>query len=656
MSEYEKNCQWHFAEQLGGADIGPNEAMSENFKKNRYASLIRESIQNSLDAVDDVNEPVTVSFQFKKMDTNRFPNFFELREDIIGCINFYSGNRNAKEKYQPMLEYVSQFVKQETTMPYLAISDYNTKGMDYQADDTNCPFYAFVQSIGVTSKNSDSAGGSFGFGKAAYFGLSQISTMLVSTRTKDGKCFFEGVASLCTHTKGDKKRTAIGFYDNNGGRPIKCEENIPNRFLRKKEEGSGTNFYIMGTDTTNIDNIIEEMTDAVLRNFWLSIYRNKLKVLIGSEERKEEINLDNIANRIEKRFTGLIDTNSRATYNPRPYFDAVRFSNRNREYCLFEKELRLLGRVHFYTFKYKDANDRISYMRAPLMLIFAKKYQTNYGFYGVFICDDNRGNEILRKMENPSHNEWDHGNWPDKKKNSIAKEALKELDTFIRECIAELFKASNSSILKITDLENYLYIPTALEEDEDFLPDEILPEKIENEERAVSLQSDLTSEKVTLPKYSLSMGKVLIEKKTKATISTNGGLYSGHSNKTVKSKGGGAGSRKLDTKNTPDEHGKMGNYAEPVWVKYRTFAQRKNNCIQHHIIIYSGHEIENGKVSLVIAGEQTDDKVNIIHTNKGRAYQNVISKLYLSQGKNEIIVQLSDNMKHALKLEVYESH
>lgn len=208
MSEYEKNCQWHFAEQLSGADIGPNEAMSENFKKNRYASLIREAIQNSLDAVDDVNEPVTVSFQFKKMDTNRFPNFFELREDIIGCINFYSGNRNAKEKYRPMLEYVSPFVKQETTMPYLSISDYNTKGFYYQADDTNFPFYAFVQSIGVTSKNSDSAGGSFGFGKAVYFGLSQISSMHVSTRTKDGKCFFKGVASSGTHTKGDEKKTA----------------------------------------------------------------------------------------------------------------------------------------------------------------------------------------------------------------------------------------------------------------------------------------------------------------------------------------------------------------------------------------------------------------------------------------------------------------
>lgn len=91
-------------------------------------------------------------------------------------------------------------------------------------------------------------------------------------------------------------------------------------------------------------------------------------------------------------------------------------------------------------------------------------------------------------------------------------------------------------------------------------------------------------------------------------------------------------------------------------MNYRTFAQRKDDYIQHHIIIYTDHEVKNGKVSLVIAGEQTDDKVNIIHTNKGRAYQNVISKLYLQQGKNEIIVRLSDNMKHALKLDVYESH
>ena len=230
-NDFEKECRWHFKEQSGGSDIGPNDPMNENFKKNRYASLIRESIQNSLDAVDDNALPVTVAFQFKEISCDRFPNFFELRKDVDECLLYYKDNRNAKEKYIPMSEYLRSFLSLDINMPYLVISDINTTGMDYKEGDTNCPFYAFVRSGGVTSKGTDSAGGSFGFGKAAYFGMSQISTMLVSTRTKSGECFFEGVSSLCTHKKEGKKRTAVGFYDNNDGSPISEEERIPRRFL-----------------------------------------------------------------------------------------------------------------------------------------------------------------------------------------------------------------------------------------------------------------------------------------------------------------------------------------------------------------------------------------------------------------------------------------
>lgn len=48
MSLVESDCKWHFAPQLGGREDGPNDPMSESFKKTPYASLIRESIQNSL--------------------------------------------------------------------------------------------------------------------------------------------------------------------------------------------------------------------------------------------------------------------------------------------------------------------------------------------------------------------------------------------------------------------------------------------------------------------------------------------------------------------------------------------------------------------------------------------------------------------------------
>lgn len=650
----EKDCRWHFAEH-SGSEIGPNEAMGENFKKNPYASLIRESIQNSLDAVYDCEQPVTVSFQFKRIKQDRFPNFFELKKNIDGCLFYYKDNQNAKDKYGPMSEYLSSFLALGTQMAYLAISDFNTKGMDYIEEDTNCPFYAFVQSSGVTSKGTTSAGGSFGFGKAAYFGVSQISTILVSTKTVEGKCFFEGISSLCTHRVDDIKRTAVGYYDNNGGKPIENIERIPRRFLR--EGTAGTDICIMGIDDSNEESVVNEMTDAILRNFWLSIYKNKLTVRIENKEKgiRKEISRNNLANLIETRFTELIDTNNRSTYNPRPYFDAVRFADTSVEYRLFEANLPVLGQVHFYTFKYKEANDRISYMRAPLMLIYAKKYQTNNGFYGVFVCDDEQGNEVLRRMENPAHDEWKENNWQRKGKAvQEAKDAAKELDTFIRDCVSDLFKTESSSILKITDLENYLYIPTALEEDDNQLESNENQDDMD-EDVSFTPKSNLTSERIQVPKTSSFIGKVLVERKTRTVVSSSGDLYSGHSDKKSQTKGGGAGSRKLDMRNMPDEKGKAGSYAEPIFVRYRTFAQRSYEGIQHHIIVHSDDEVQNGKISLVIAGEQNDDKINIVYTNKGKAYQNVISRLHLTKGKNEIIVRLSDNMKHAIKLEVYES-
>lgn len=55
---------------------GPNDPATLRFKGTPIHSLIRESIQNSLDARDNSNEnPVEVSFDYKKLDT--FESTFE---------------------------------------------------------------------------------------------------------------------------------------------------------------------------------------------------------------------------------------------------------------------------------------------------------------------------------------------------------------------------------------------------------------------------------------------------------------------------------------------------------------------------------------------------------------------------------------------------
>ena len=64
MSISEKECKWHFAAlEENAGDEGPNSAMSQAFSKFPCSALVRESIQNSLDAVVDDNKPVKVCFE-----------------------------------------------------------------------------------------------------------------------------------------------------------------------------------------------------------------------------------------------------------------------------------------------------------------------------------------------------------------------------------------------------------------------------------------------------------------------------------------------------------------------------------------------------------------------------------------------------------------
>ena len=122
---------------------------------------------------------------------------------------------SSRKKFQPMLEYLRRAGYER--IDYLEVSDENTSGMPYVKNDVKCPFYSFVQSAGNSSKNSASAGGSFGFGKAAYFNISKIRTVLISTLTNSGQHFFQGVSSLCTHKINGEKRVPVGYYGKYAG-------------------------------------------------------------------------------------------------------------------------------------------------------------------------------------------------------------------------------------------------------------------------------------------------------------------------------------------------------------------------------------------------------------------------------------------------------
>ena len=655
MSNLESNCKWHFAPQIGGCEDGPNDPMQENFKKQPYSSLIRESIQNSLDVCLDSTKPVRMEFSIGRIKAKEYGNFFELKKHIQGCLEYFPSNNDAKITYQPMIDYLESLGHSEKLF-YIKVSDYNTQGMDYVKGDTTKPFYAFVRSAGVSAKKDNTAGGSFGYGKAAYFYISTLRTVFISTQTEDNQYFFEGVSSLCTHKldDSDSRYVSMGYYDNNNGEPIAELEKIPSRFRRTEP---GTDIYILGIDqTTPHDTIFKEMIYATLRNFWLAIYEGKLEITIGDTIITKE-------NLYDVMFEYFDDENDKAArskeYNPIPYFEAVRNIGIDSKHIYIKEKLPMIGDVRFYGLKVPNATDKVLYMRKPLMLVDARRTQSSNGLYGLFICDDEIGNEYLRKTENPAHNEWKSGNWKECGKTSPkGRTAIKEVQSFVIDVMERIFSNKDRQVQQIQGLEEFLYIPTAVEDD-DYESESLIGDSIDQkEEEGNALSTTISDNRGGVNIDKQSIGKVMICDSQVSSLEKDkvGDILSGHGNKKRASKkGGGLTPSDIDSRYSESEDGVDGAFLYEIPVRYRSFAQVEDGKVIHTIIIHSDYEVENGRIDLIVGGDQTDDKVTIRSCSLGGSINgNSISKLHISKGKSVLKICFVDNMKHAVKLDAYE--
>ena len=72
-------------------------------------------------------------------------------------------------------------------------------------------------------------------------------------------------------------------------------------------------------------------------------------------------------------------------------------------------------------------------------------------FAGVFICDDETGNALLRSMEPPAHDKWD----PERNKDR-GQEITDELISWIRGCLSSMKQLKQGGVLEIPELQKYL--------------------------------------------------------------------------------------------------------------------------------------------------------------------------------------------------------
>ncbi len=624
-----KELNYEFAENGGGEEVGFNDSVTTSFKGHIAYFLARESIQNIIDAA--VKFPVRAEFQLSKIRTSDLPRADQLKEIFKACRDYFHNNPQSVSFFQKTYD---AFVQNEK-IPVLKVRDFNTKGLTGDDDDIEGDYYNFLKSSGASSKKKGS-GGSFGLGKGAYFAASSFHTIFVSSIYDKNEYVFQGKMRLVTHLKNGVKYNSTGSFGFMGQKPVRNHDAIPEIFKRKEQ---GTDVHVIGFYGEN--DWQEQITKSVLNNFWLAVSKGILEVEVGNQL----INSENIKSLMFKHFSeDAKDTEE--SPNPLPVFIAYNDENSK----VIRESLPTLGAVSLYVLLKENYYKKIGYFRKTGMEIQRRSHQIPIAYAGVFVCDNDEGNEILRVMENPQHNRWDPHNAREKTEELFekAKRADRELKDFIRRSLKGLFEAGSTKYLNIPGLEKYLYITS---EDEErlagFNENPGMNEDISN----IETGSEVGAEKEESEEVEIAQ-PVRVVKKPRG-IKKGGKMKTGKGSKKrgrgdVIPEGGEETEKGLEGKILSD-------------VESRSFAIREAPDDTEHVIVVKGEPGTKFNLALSVGTEDSFEEINIKkaidNSEKSlRTKNNRIYGLELDpQGKSQLKVKFETNERYSLRITAYEN-
>lgn len=670
------NLKWYFAKCDCIAGRGENDSQRELFPGEVYQTLIRESIQNSIDHPNpDSDKPVRVEYTIRRYPTGDFSNLSGLREHIQKCCDESGG----ADRFTSMLRALNN-----PEMCILDVADYNTIGMDYDIPTDKGRFKQFVRYTGDPNKNKG-AGGSHGYGKITYFNISEISTIVVSSMTPDGQCTFEGASRLATHETGVVRElyADTGFLDRGNGVPM--QENFENQHdiieeFRRKVPGTTVSILFADINDTNIDKVFKICCEAVLRNFFAAIQDRSLEVKVdfgfGYEQEFTGANIEAIFQ--DLYFLSPVD-DTRSGYfdrfNPHPFWLAYKNNDvtitedvpneeavdmcSEKKYICFKKELPIIGHSALYiNVEPKTSVDMVVFMRCPRMVVAEMHNRSSKGYSAVFLCDDdreNKGNYLLRLMEDAAHRTWSKKQLKfDKRPETMINQAGRiedEMRTFIRECLDIVFP-SNQADSDDVELDDFT-IP--LNSDE-LATNPLLGNLIGipgDNENIKGAPVDVHAGQMGTKKKSLYVGKAQVVdkkrvKKTDNQSETTGGHKTNHP-VTPKPHTPSSGNEHFEE----DQNSKERVVREKFTVKYRIFSDvDKDGLVQYTLIVHSPITEDKTFITLTPVGESEDNScnVNIKTSSIGKVRDNEISNVPLVEGKNVITFTVDNEGEYAFSL------
>lgn len=460
---------WKFPFLNDGTREGFNVSAIDMFKSERLQALVREMIQNSLDARDKTSDPVIVRFTLDTTSDLDDTGFNELAR-YFKAAHKLEHTQAGKSFYQRAIDQVA-----DGHVTFLGVHDYNTRGLtgptfDPPENPQSGPWLALVKGAGMTFKESSSALGSFGHGSRAPFAMSELRTLFYLSRIEhegsletrfQGKSILQSVP-LTEVTGAPEWCVATGYF----GIRTKClpltDGEVPRWAIQARPEldrdalSVGTSVYIPEPYGVEEEELLwAEVKLAVVANFYFAVLTNKLVVHLGEHER---IDADSVA----QAFDDVVETDLINILKPTDKVVERLESARTVRKKDLSGTLQLedFGTINWYLRLDGVVGRHVGVARGNGMLITraAEKLQRFPGLkpFDLFVCvSGDQGSELLRKLENPEHTEFAFDRISDMTERKSAEAAYYKFQSSVRSLLREHASIQIEEEVSVDDLDDW---------------------------------------------------------------------------------------------------------------------------------------------------------------------------------------------------------
>jgi hypothetical protein len=422
--------KWNFIKYPAGMKIRDSmvaEFFSVDAIDKPAQALIREAIQNSLDARPDKSQPLKIRVFLGKVDKPSL-----VKNWLDGTWEHYDADRKLENK-----------PNQNDVIPYLVFEDFETTGLqgdinqDRDIENVKNPFFYFYRAEGRSGKGG-SDGGRWGVGKHVFADVSRIRTFWgLTVRKNDNQKLLMGCAVLSSHIIGNDSYTPDGYFGLGDGFTLPLSDpkiidqfSIDFNVSRKKEPGLSVVVLHIDEDIT-----FENIQNAIIEEYFYPILKGDLIVNVETIDKSVQINNG---------------TFSKISNNSLPIYELVNKSLSNVEGELFilnpcdtqrpawDKELipsdmllqmrekfdggEILAVQMSLTIRPKFGEEQSSYFRVYIkqdkdevgtpifvrsgLVISRVNAHPTRGVRSLVVIEDGPLVKLLGDSENPAHNEW----------------------------------------------------------------------------------------------------------------------------------------------------------------------------------------------------------------------------------------------------------